>query len=150
MAKRGTPEPVFVVIAEDDPMIAELIAIVVELSGATPLTASDGRQALRLARSYPPTVVITDLMMPGMRGDNLIAALREEWGSRLPVILMSACPRSDTLNAGADALLPKPFRIAELEKLLEYYLAGRPAARRIVRAAQPHAPLIAQPMILTR
>ena len=150
MAKRGTPEPVFVVIAEDDPTIAELIAVVVEQSGATPLTASDGREALRLARSYPPKVVITDLMMPVMRGDSLIAALRAEWGSSLPVILMSACPRADTLKAGADALLPKPFRIAELQELLEYYLAVRPAARRIMRTAHPHAPFIEQPILLSR
>jgi DNA-binding response OmpR family regulator len=139
VAKRSMPKPVFVLIAEDDPTIAELIAVVVEQSGATPLTASDGRQALRLAHAYPPKVVITDLMMPVMRGDSLIAALRLEWGSRIPVILMSACPHSEMLKAGADALLAKPFAIEELQELLEYYLAVRPAARRIVPMIQPNA-----------
>jgi DNA-binding response OmpR family regulator len=117
-------DPAFVVIAEDDPALAELMACVVEQVGGTPLVAYDGEQALRLARAYAPSVVITDLMMPRLPGDALIAALREERGTDLPILLVSAAPHARLLRAGADAILAKPFDLVDLHELLDHYLAA--------------------------
>jgi DNA-binding response OmpR family regulator len=116
--------PAFVVIAEDDHALAELMACVVEQAGGTPLVAYDGEQALRLARAYAPSVVITDLMMPRMPGDALIAALRDEQGANPAIVLISAAPRARLLTAGADAILPKPFDVMDLHELLDHYLAA--------------------------
>jgi DNA-binding response OmpR family regulator len=125
-AKGGTKttDPVFVVIAEDDSSLGELIACVVEQAGATPLPAYDGEQALRLAHAYAPAVVITDLMMPRMSGDALIAALREKQGANPSIILISAAPPARLLRAGADAILPKPFDLVDLHELLDRYLTA--------------------------
>jgi DNA-binding response OmpR family regulator len=125
-AKGGnkTMHPAFVVIAEDDHALAELMACVVEQVGGTPLVAYDGEQALRLARSYAPSVVITDLMMPRMPGDALIAALRDEQGANPSIVLVSAAPPAHLLRAGADAILAKPFDLVDLHELLDHYLAA--------------------------
>ena len=132
-AKGGnkTMDPAFVVIAEDDHALAELMACVVEQAGGTPLVAYDGEQALRLARSYAPSVVITDLMMPRLPGDALIAALRDEQGANPSIILISAAPHARLLMAGADAILPKPFDLMDLHELLDRYLAADLSCRPI-------------------
>src|SRR5579875_3614881 len=67
-----------ILIAEDEPPIADLVAEVVADLGCTPLLAGDGRRALELARERRPALLITDLMMPYVSGAQLIAALRAE------------------------------------------------------------------------
>ena len=115
-------EAPLLLIAEDDSSIAALLALVVEELGYRPLVASTGVQALALARAQWPAVVLTDLMMPGLSGTALIAALRAEatatGRSPVPVILMSAVALSSPEMGVADALLPKPFDLADLEHLL--------------------------------
>ena len=57
-----------VLIVEDDPRIATLVTLYLEREGFTTRTAADGRQALELARRYPPSFVILDLMLPAVDG----------------------------------------------------------------------------------
>ncbi len=120
------PDPKRVLIAEDDPAIARMIALLVEDVGATPMVAHDGRGALALARGTPPTIVITDLMMPNLDGAGLVKALREDAaadGSIMPpVILITAANRTSAQAVRADALLWKPFELADLDALLQRYL----------------------------
>lgn len=113
---------VLVLIAEDDAPIATVIALVVEDAGHTPLVARDGARALALARERRPALLITDLMMPELGGAGLIAALRGEREDGLAVILVTAAPRERARAAGADAVLPKPFDVAELEALIRRFL----------------------------
>jgi DNA-binding response OmpR family regulator len=126
------PNPQLVLIVEDDSAIADFIADVVAIAGARSVIAGDGLEALLLARAHRPALVITDLNMPRMSGAALIAALRKEWGVNLPVILVSAAPRTQLLAAGAVALLAKPFAVADLLALLDRFLprgsAYHPAA----------------------
>jgi two-component system, OmpR family, phosphate regulon response regulator PhoB len=118
------PSTRVVLIAEDDHTVSDLIATIVEMAGATPVIAYDGHQALILARACAPALVITDLEMPRMGGAALIMALRREWRSDLPVILVSGAPRSRMLAAGADAVLTKPFDVEALLVLLAGFLLG--------------------------
>jgi DNA-binding response OmpR family regulator len=69
-------------------------------------------------------VVITDLMMPRMPGDALIAAVRDEQGVNPSIVLVSAAPHARLLMAGADAILAKPFDLMDLHQLLDHYLAA--------------------------
>ncbi len=140
-----TTDPAFVVIAEDDSSLAELMACVVEQVGATPLSAYDGEQALRLVRSHTPSVVITDLRMPCMSGDALIAALREDRGVTPSIILVSAAPHAQLLRAGADAVLAKPFDLVDLHELLDHYLAVGPSHGPLAAKAVPPAEPWRQP-----
>lgn len=126
-------EPALVLIAEDEEPIAEALAMLVEDNGYTPLVATNGRQALELARARHPALVITDMMMPYLDGVQLIAALRQDAAKDglppIPIILLSAAGLKRMLNAGADAILPKPFDLNTLEDLLHRFLddaAGRP------------------------
>jgi len=81
--------------------------------------ASDGREALDMARSDPPDLVLTDVMMPNLDGFQLLAALRESPPTAaVPVIMVSARAGEDGmvegLEAGADDYLVKPFSAREL------------------------------------
>ncbi|KNC96547.1 PAS domain S-box protein [Spizellomyces punctatus DAOM BR117] len=81
--------------------------------------AKDGTQALQLALSDPPDLVLSDVMMPGLDGFELIKALKSRNETRcLPVILVSARAGAEALyeglNAGADDYLVKPFSAKEL------------------------------------
>jgi two-component system chemotaxis response regulator CheY len=119
-------DPAVVLIAEDDRSIAHVVAAIVEDAGGKPVVAHDGRQALELARSSPPALVITDLMMPILDGVRLVQALRQEAAARgeamPPVILMTAAGPRYAEEVGADAMLRKPFDLAELETLLHRFL----------------------------
>lgn len=129
-AQAAEQEPFLVLIAEDEEPIAEAIAFLVEDNGYTPLIANNGRKALELARARHPALVITDLMMPYLDGDELISALRAEAAAdnHMPpsTILLSAAGLRRMRAAGADAILPKPFELDDLEKLLHRFLGHPP------------------------
>jgi signal transduction histidine kinase len=91
------------------------------------LLACNGRQALEIAASVPPDLVLTDVMMPEMDGFALLAAIRENPSLRtVPVIMLSARAgeesRIEGLHAGADDYLTKPFTARELMARVEAQL----------------------------
>jgi signal transduction histidine kinase/DNA-binding response OmpR family regulator len=100
---------------------ADMRDYVVALLGAeyTVQTASDGEAALRLARADPPDLVLTDVMMPGLDGFGLLAALHADPATlQVPVVMLSARAGEggvvEGLEAGADDYLIKPFSAREL------------------------------------
>ena len=81
--------------------------------------AADGRDAIELARARPPDLILSDLMMPHMSGRELLEAVRSYDELRaIPVILLTARAgidaRIESLDAGADDYISKPFDEAEL------------------------------------
>ncbi len=125
-------EAFLVLIAEDEEPIADAIALFVQDMGYIPLLARNGREALKLARTRHPALVITDLMMPYLNGDELIQALHADAAldnhAPPPTILLSAAGWRRMQQAGADALLPKPFELADLEQLLLRFLGQPPTS----------------------
>lgn len=121
------PTPGLVLIAEDEEPIAETLAWIVEGLGYTPLIAHNGRDALRLARTHHPALLITDWMMPLMDGVGLIRALRAQVAqdglSPIPIIMLSAGRKQPPPQVQVDGFLPKPFELAELEALLLRFLS---------------------------
>jgi len=106
-------------------------------------TASDGMSALERVRQSLPDLLIADLMMPGLDGLSLLAALRDSpETAELPVLVLSARSNEeasiDSLNAGADDYLPKPFSARELVARVEVQLA-RARLRQAERAARQAA-----------
>lgn len=82
-------------------------------------SAPDGQVAIELARAHPPSLILSDVMMPVVDGFQLLAAIRaEERTKRIPVVLLSARAgeesRVEGLHAGADDYLIKPFSAREL------------------------------------
>lgn len=112
-----------VLIVDDEPAIADFIAEVARELGYRTLIAANGLDAIAVARAERPCLLITDLMMPGMDGPELIARLRERNGHQpLPVILVTVAAAQAAHVPGADEVLVKPFDLGTLERVLRRLL----------------------------
>src|SRR5688500_6173864 len=103
-----------VLVVEDDPVIIDLLTLTLELEGWTVLRAKDAMSALDVARAEVPDIVVSDVMMPGRSGLDLIADLAaDEATAAVPVILLSAralaAEVAEGLSAGAVDYVTKPF-----------------------------------------
>ena len=105
-----------VLVVEDEPQMRRFIHASLSAHGYQVGEAANGTEALALATSRNPDVVLMDLGLPDMDGIDLTRRLRE-W-SRVPVIVISARGREadkvSALDAGADDYLTKPFGVDEL------------------------------------
>ena len=105
-----------ILIAEDDRDITELLTLYLTGAGYAVRTAEDGAQALAQLRAGGISLVLADIMMPGLSGYELIRQARTL--SDLPIIVLSArtmdADRLLGLDVGADAYLTKPFNPLEL------------------------------------
>jgi two-component system cell cycle sensor histidine kinase/response regulator CckA len=107
-----------VLLAEDEPLVRDLIRTVLEEAGYTVLAAEDGQHALRVAQQTAQLdLLVSDVRMPHVGGVELARRLRVGW-PELEVILMSGYPDIDAVNAQENglggALLAKPFGTADL------------------------------------
>ena len=121
-----------VLVAEDEPRVADAIARGLRRGGAAVDVASDGARALEKARVYAYDVVVLDRDLPGIHGDDVCRALNLEQPDTK--VLMVTAARSvddlvDGLALGADDYLGKPFRFAELAARVQA-LARRAGAAR--------------------
>ena len=108
-----------ILIVEDEPAIAELLAVNLRHAGHCPILAGSAEEALRLIRDILPDVMLIDWMLPGMSGVALARELRAGARTReIPLILLTArSEEADTiagLDAGADDYITKPFSPKEL------------------------------------
>jgi DNA-binding response OmpR family regulator len=125
-APRG-PRPL-VLVADDDPDILALVVLRLERAGYELALASDGEEALRLARERTPDLAVLDVMMPGLTGDEVTRRIRaDEATSSMPVILLTArVQEADVargLDAGADEYMKKPFSAQDLRECVQTLLA---------------------------
>jgi signal transduction histidine kinase len=119
-----------VLIAEDDPLLAEAIAATLDLEGLETVVTHNGKEALSLARKLLPDLVLLDVVMPGRSGIEVCAALKTApISSGIPVILVTAKSEEEDqavgLAAGADAYVTKPFSPVQLIHLVKETLAGK-------------------------
>ena len=105
-------------VVDDEPTITEVVARYLERAGYRTRVAADGIQALELAASQRPDLVLLDLMLPGIDGLEVMRRLRELGRDRMAVILLTAkgeeSDRVIGLRLGADDYVVKPFSPAEL------------------------------------
>lgn len=106
-----------VLLIEDDGRVADEVAQALGLRGHLVSHISDGNRGLEAALSTPIDVLITDRMLPGCDGLEIVQAIREA-GKTTPVLVLSALDSVDErvrgLRAGGDDYLGKPFAIEEL------------------------------------
>ncbi len=118
-----------ILVVDDDTAIAEMIGIVLRAEGYEPTFAADGTAALESFRSGNPDLVLLDLMLPGIDGIEVCAALRAESG--VPIIMLTA--KGETadvvrgLESGADDYIVKPFNPKELVARIRTRLRPTPA-----------------------
>ncbi len=108
-----------ILVVDDEPEAVELIEFNLKQSGYTVLTASDGAEALKKARSQPPDLIVLDVMLPEMDGFEICKTLRLDPGTvKVPIIMLTAkaaeIDRVLGLELGADDYLTKPFSTREL------------------------------------
>jgi len=114
-----------VLIAEDDPISQRFVSTIVERMGHCSVVSPNGRHAWEaLCAENHISLLITDIMMPGMDGTTLIRTLRaDERFKDLPVVVMSAfigvSEISSLLDIGATWFLPKPVERGVLEDYIK-------------------------------
>ncbi|NIA11650.1 MAG: response regulator [Nitrospiraceae bacterium] len=106
-----------ILVVEDDPSILQGLELALQREGYDVRCAADGRGGLELARHGRWDLVILDLMLPGLNGYEILAALRAA-GDDTPVLILSArseeLDRIRGLDLGADDYVTKPFSLGEL------------------------------------
>ena len=110
-----------ILIVEDDPQVARLIALVLQRNGYVGEIVSDGRVALERIRANAPQIIFADLSIKGMAGEALCSLLKgEEETSKIPFILLSGDRdiAEKARSCGADDYLGKPFEFDDLIQLV--------------------------------
>jgi DNA-binding response OmpR family regulator len=121
-----------VLVVDDEPIVRDVVVRYLRREGYETLEAGDGLDAQELLRRHEPSLVVLDLMLPGMDGLQLCQWIRSR--SELPVIMLTAraeeADRIVGLELGADDYLTKPFSPRELAARVRTVLrrAARPAA----------------------
>lgn len=89
-----------ILIIEDMQPIREAIAIGLEKEGHTVLQATDGKKGLALALAEHPDLLLIDIIMPEMNGDELVRTIREDsWGKTVPIMMLTNVGDSDQIAA---------------------------------------------------
>jgi CheY-like chemotaxis protein len=119
-----------VLIVDDEVAMGNMLAACVDLWGMEPIVATTGAEALQLIEQSRPDLILTDFMMPGMTGHEFCRRARAEGRLQdVPVILTSSAPEAAARDSPADALLPKPFDLDEVEKVVRKFM-DEPTRRR--------------------
>jgi DNA-binding response OmpR family regulator len=128
-----------VLVVDDEPTIAEVVARYLERAGYGATIATDGLTAIEEAGRSRPDLVVLDLMLPGLDGLEVMRRLREQDRDRIAVILLTAkgeeSDRVAGLRLGADDYVVKPFSPAELVARVDAVL------RRIDTSPSQEAPI---------
>ena len=106
-----------VLIIEDERPIVEILKFNLAREGYSTLEALDGLDGLEIARTKDADLILLDVMLPGMNGFDICAALRQE-GYTVPILMLTAREEERDkvfgLEAGADDYITKPFSMHEL------------------------------------
>ena len=124
------PSPL-VLLAEDNPANVATISCYLEAKGYRLIHASDGEEAIDLALSHNPDLILMDIQMPGMDGLEAMRLIRlQERLAETPIIALTALAMQHDsercLAAGANAYLSKPIRLKQLETTIRTLLLEHP------------------------
>lgn len=122
-----------ILIVEDEPNIVESLSFILRRAGFEVDTVTDGAEALDRVRRKSLSVLILDIMLPGMNGFDVLKAIRSDQAlAALPVVVLTAKGQADdrrTAEAlGASAFITKPFSNAEVVERVSH-LVGRIVGR---------------------
>jgi DNA-binding response OmpR family regulator len=135
-ARLGEPKPV-VLVADDEPIVVEVVERYLRRDGFRVVTAATAQEAWDAALSgdLPPNLIVLDVMLPGGDGMDICRRLRTEHAVSVPILLLTArgeeADRIAGLNVGADDYIVKPFSPAELVARVRAHL------RRVQLDSQP-------------
>lgn len=119
MNETAESQKTLILVADDDPDIRDIVSFRLERAGYETVQASNGDDALRLARERPPALCILDVMMPRVNGFEVVRELRGDPSTaNIPVLMLTASVQDRDVargfETGADDYLKKPFNASEL------------------------------------
>jgi two-component system OmpR family response regulator len=114
---KGTAAEARLLVVDDEPNIRELLSASLRYAGFEVATAADGQQALAMATTFRPDLLVLDVMMPGLDGFGVVRRLRES-GRHTPVLFLTARDAAEDkvsgLTLGGDDYVTKPFSLDEV------------------------------------
>ncbi|WP_316809138.1 response regulator [Pedobacter agri] len=113
-------------ICDDDVDIIEMLEIVLDDSGFDIITEADSKKVLELISSIRPQLVLMDLWMPVISGDQILTRMREDENlASIPVVIMSAAQDGKQIasKAGANGYISKPFDIDKLMQKVNEFMS---------------------------
>jgi len=118
-----------ILIVEDSPTQAERLKYLLELEDYSVTVAGNGRQALAYLAGHKPTLIISDIVMPGMNGYELCKEIKSDESTwEIPVILLTSLMSSEDvlegLACGADNFITKPYNEEYILSIISKILAG--------------------------
>ena len=125
-------EPATILLVDDEELLRAGVQEMLEMSGYTVITATNGHEAMACLKQHAIDLVITDLVMPKMDGVDFVEQLRQIWPD-VPVIVVSGSTRNimqrygiESIQVpGADASLSKPFKGVDLMSQIQALLGSR-------------------------
>ena len=118
-----------ILVADDDPDILSIVSMSLETQGYTVYKATNGREAVDLAKQHHPDLVLMDMMMPIVSGYEAVTELKADAATRkITIVGLSAKAMATDMeratDVGIDGYITKPFRIAQVLTVVESYLQG--------------------------
>jgi DNA-binding response OmpR family regulator len=134
MSTGAGTESTLILVVDDDPDIRDIVSFRLERAGYEVAQATNGEEALRLARERTPSLCILDVMMPRVSGFEVVRELRKESSTQgVPVLMLTASVQDKDVargfDTGADDYLKKPFNTGELLARVAALLRRNPPER---------------------
>lgn len=116
-----------ILLADDEEDIKLVVKFYLESRGFTVVTAYDGLDAISLAESESPDLILLDVMMPVLSGFEVAKKLKSsEKTAAIPIVMLSAASQAESIKKGMDAgardYLVKPFEPSKLEEVINSIL----------------------------
>jgi CheY-like chemotaxis protein len=116
-----------ILVADDDPDILSIVSMSLETQGYTVHKATNGREAVDLAREHHPDLILMDMMMPVVSGYEAVGEIKADASTKDIVIVglsakAMATDMERATDVGIDGYITKPFRIAQVLSVVESYL----------------------------
>jgi DNA-binding LytR/AlgR family response regulator len=133
-----------IMIMEDDPAVRENMQFLLEESGYDVVTASDGREGIKLASKILPDMILCDIMMPQLDGYQVLQKVRETPAmAAIPFVFLTAKSELTDMRRGmqlgADDFILKPYKAEDLLMAVQLQLKKKPAT--VPPPTQSPAPL---------
>jgi DNA-binding response OmpR family regulator len=130
----------YVLVVEDDADLSAIMTLALSTAGYAAHAAQDGREALDMIAREMPSLILLDMNMPNMNGEQFLSIFRERHGHQAPVVVVTAADqaRQEAAQIGAEGALTKPFELPTFLKTVSKFLGAAP--RRSPLAGDPPTP----------
>lgn len=129
-----------ILVVEDDPLVREMVDLMLGQAGYRVSAARDGQVALDMLRYLKPSLILLDINMPGVSGLDVLRTVRQARRSQVPVLMMTANQSAETvrevMGLGGNGYVLKPFThetlLARVKKALTPVAAPVSDARKVI------------------